>query len=210
MRRTLPFKYQLIAKTIEFISMHPNKDFTFVQDSAPLHCANQVQNFLKQKLKSRLVKNTDWSPKLPDCNPLDYYFRDRIQEKVYDCPYCYPFSTIDELKRIICDVWDEWEMDLPQIRKAMKRFGRCWCKRARLNRNCFWIDINEQRYLLNSLWLFSFYEIIASQFSRNQMKPDGKRKFEIIFDINIFIFRGYSDHPPYATDLSITFSVLHL
>ena len=52
--------------------MHPNKDFTFVQDSAPLHHANQVQNFLKQKLKSRFVKNTDWPPKSPDYNPLDY------------------------------------------------------------------------------------------------------------------------------------------
>ena len=145
MRRTIPFKYKLIAKTIEFISMvqrkmcnlysegskfsekvmasavkkimlsmvkpekvsvslsflggmgskgasylkhlrddlipaveamHPNIYFTFVQDSAPSHHANQVQNFLKQKLKSRFVKNTDWSPKFPDCNPLDYYFWD--------------------------------------------------------------------------------------------------------------------------------------
>ena len=55
-------------------AMYPNKDFTFVQDSAPSHRANQVQNFLKQKLKSRFVKNTDWPPKSPDCNPLDYYF----------------------------------------------------------------------------------------------------------------------------------------
>ena len=55
-------------------AMYPNKDFTFVQDSAPLCRASQVQNFLKQKLKSRLVKNTDWPPKSSDCNPLDYYF----------------------------------------------------------------------------------------------------------------------------------------
>ena len=40
-------------------AMYPNKDFTFVQDSASSHCTNQVQNFLKQKLKSRFVKNTD-------------------------------------------------------------------------------------------------------------------------------------------------------
>ena len=40
-------------------AMYPNKDFTVIQDSASLHCANQVQNFLKQKLKSRFVKNTD-------------------------------------------------------------------------------------------------------------------------------------------------------
>ena len=55
-----------------------NKGFTFAQDSAPPHCANQVQNFLKQKLKSKFVKNTDWPPKLPDWNPLDYYFWNRV------------------------------------------------------------------------------------------------------------------------------------
>ena len=55
-------------------TMYPNKDFTFAQDSAPSHRANQVQNFLKQKLKSRFVKNIDWPPKSTDCNPLDYYF----------------------------------------------------------------------------------------------------------------------------------------
>ena len=83
-----------------------------MQDSAPSHHTNQVQNFLKQKLKSRFVKNTDWPPKSPDYNPLDCYFWDRVQEKVYDGRYCYPFATIDELKRKI----------LPQIRKAMKQF----------------------------------------------------------------------------------------
>ena len=62
-------------------AMYLNKDFTFVQDSALSHRANQVQNFLKQKLKSRFVKNTDWPPKSPDCKPLDYYFWDRVQEK---------------------------------------------------------------------------------------------------------------------------------
>ena len=85
-------------------AMYLNKDFTFVQDSAPSHCANQVQNFLKQKLKSRFVKNTDWPPKLPDCNPLDYYFWDCVQEKVYDGRYCYPFPMIDKLNRRIHDV----------------------------------------------------------------------------------------------------------
>ena len=52
-------------------AMYPNKDLTFVQDSAPSLRANQVQNFLKEKLKSTFVKNTDWAPKSPDCNPLD-------------------------------------------------------------------------------------------------------------------------------------------
>ena len=38
-------------------AMYPNKDFTFVQDNASSHRANQ--NFLKQKLKFRFIKNTD-------------------------------------------------------------------------------------------------------------------------------------------------------
>ena len=103
-------------------ALYLNKYFTFVQDSARSHRANQLQNFLKQKLKSRFVKNTDWPPKSPDCNPLDYYFWDRVQEKVYDGRYCYPFAMIDELKRRIRDVWDECATDLPQICKAMKQF----------------------------------------------------------------------------------------
>ena len=129
-----------------------NKGFTFAQDSAPSHCANQVQNFLKQKLKSKFVKNTDWPPKLPDWNPLDYYFWNRVREKVYDGRYCYPLATIDELKRRICNVWDE-------------------CER------------------------------ICSLTEKENLKS--------FFDIKNFIFRGYS-YQPHPTDLSITFSVLHL
>ena len=60
-------------------------------------------------------------------------------------------------------------------------FGSCWHKERRFNQNCFWIDIKEQIYLLNTLWLFSFYEIMVSQFFCNQMKLYQKRKFEIIF-----------------------------
>ena len=112
-------RYDLIP-AVETI--HPNEDFTFVQDSASSHRANQVQNFLKQRLKSRFVENTDWPPKLADCNPLDYYFWDRVQEKVYDGRYRYPFATIGELKRRIRDVWDECARNLPQICKAMKQF----------------------------------------------------------------------------------------
>ena len=62
-------------------AMYPNKGFTFVQDSAPSHRANQVQNFLKQKLKSRFVENTDWPPKSPDSNSLNYYFWDAFERK---------------------------------------------------------------------------------------------------------------------------------
>ena len=75
----------------------------FNQDSAPSDRANQVQNLPKQKLKSIFVISTDWPPKSPDCKPLHYYFWNRVQEKVYDGRYYYPFATIAELKRRIRD-----------------------------------------------------------------------------------------------------------
>ena len=98
---------------------YPNKDFIFVQDTAPSHHTNQVQ---KQKLKFRFVKNTTWPPKLPDYSPLGYYLLDSVQEKVYIGHYCYPIKTIDELKRRIRDVWNECAADFPQISKSMKQF----------------------------------------------------------------------------------------
>ena len=78
------------------------------------------------EVEVQIVKNIDWPPKSPDCNPLDYYFWDRVQEKVYNGCYCYPFTTFDELKRRTCDVWDECAMDLPQIQKTMKQFLPRW------------------------------------------------------------------------------------
>ena len=46
-------------------------------------------------------------------------FWDRIQEEVYNGRYCYPFATIDELKRKISEVWDKCATNLPQIHKVM-------------------------------------------------------------------------------------------
>ena len=96
-------------------------------------------------------------------------------------------------------------------------FESRWRKRKRLNQNCFWIDINEQIYLLNTLWLFSFYKIIVSQFSCNQMKLDRKRKFESFFDVKIFIcsrvslstLRNWSKHNFFSfASIDLKFGVL--
>ena len=102
--------------------MYPKNDFTYVQDSAPSHRAKIVQSFLKEKLKSRFVKSTDWPPSSPNCNPLDYYFWDRVQEKVYLGHHCQPFQSVEELKDRILEVWDECANDHKEIRKAVKRF----------------------------------------------------------------------------------------
>ena len=68
-------------------------------------------------------------------------------------------------------------------------FGSCWRKRRRLNQNCFWIDINEQIHLLNTLWLFSFYEIIVWKFSCNQVKFDRKKNCNLFWGQNFSFSR---------------------
>ena len=50
------------------------KDWVFLQDSAPSHRANIVQNMLEEKLGKRFIKSGEWPPASPDCNPLDFYF----------------------------------------------------------------------------------------------------------------------------------------
>ena len=57
---------------------------------------------------------------------------------------------IDELKRRICNVWDESATDLPQIHKAMKQFlPRLEAVDGKRGGSVktVWIDINEQVYL---------------------------------------------------------------
>ena len=61
-----------------------NQNLIFIQDNASSLLSNLVQDFLQQTLHSRFSKPQEWPPSSPDCNPLDYYFWDRVQEKVYE------------------------------------------------------------------------------------------------------------------------------
>ena len=55
-----------------------NNTWIYIQDSAPSHRSNIVQDFfLKEKLGKRVIKHTEWSPSFPDCNPLDHHLNKR-------------------------------------------------------------------------------------------------------------------------------------
>ena len=113
----------LKEELIPFIeSLYPRNDFIYIQDSAPSHRKGAVQEFLRQRLKRRFVKNTEWPPSSPDCNPLDYHFWNRVQEKVYEGRHCNPFENEEELKSRILEVWDECTSNMKVIRKALKQF----------------------------------------------------------------------------------------
>jgi len=97
-------------------------DWIFVQDSAPSHRSNLVQDFLEQTLKRRFVKSVEWPPASPDANPLDYFFWDLVKCKVYKGRAGEPFKSEDELKIKIKAVWNDCATDLTSLRKAIKQF----------------------------------------------------------------------------------------
>ena len=96
--------------------------FISLQDGLPCHRGRKFQNFLKEKLNSRLVENFEWPPNSPDCNSLDYFFWDKLQQKPYEGRHCKPFPSIQELfisiqELYIIEVWDECTTELHTIRK---------------------------------------------------------------------------------------------
>ena len=95
----------------------------FLQDSAPSHRSNLVQNFLKEKLGSKFIKHIEWPPSSPYCNPLDYHFWKKIKEKVFEDRFGHPFQSKDELNKKIKKLWSEVAQDLPEIRKTLKQFA---------------------------------------------------------------------------------------
>ena len=98
------------------------KDWIFAQDGASSHTSHLVQNFLKKELKSRFIAASEWPPSSPDTNPLDYYFWNKVKEKVYEGRHNNPFKTEEELIGRIKKVWGECARDTVEIRRAICQF----------------------------------------------------------------------------------------
>ena len=72
---------------------------------------------------SRFIKTHEWSSSSPDFNPLDYYFWNKVKEKVYENRLNKPFENKRELKKWIESVWKDITFSLPEIRRAIKQFA---------------------------------------------------------------------------------------
>ena len=94
----------------------------FIQDSAPSHRSNLVQDFLTEKIDKHFIKYNEWPPPSPDCNPLDYYFWDKIKIKVYGDRFNQAFENEKALKKKIKKIWPEVSHDLKEIRNALQQF----------------------------------------------------------------------------------------
>ena len=56
-------------------------------------------------------------------NPLDYFFWDLVNTKVYQGRAGEPFSSEEELKTKIKTVWRDCATDFKPLRKAIKQFA---------------------------------------------------------------------------------------
>ena len=99
-------------------------DWIFVQDSAPSHRSNLVQDFLYETLNKQFIKHNKWPPTSPDCNPLDYHFWDKIKLKVYRDRFNKAFENENELKKKIRKVCHEMSNpnELSESQKTLKQF----------------------------------------------------------------------------------------
>ena len=81
----------------------------------------------KQKIceNKRFVKYLEWPPTSSDCNPLDYYFWEKVQRKGFENRFNRTFENENALKRQIRRVWLEVSRDIEEIRKALKEFVPC-------------------------------------------------------------------------------------
>jgi len=67
-----------------------------MHDSAPSHRAKATQNFLRDNTPN-FISSQEWTPHLPDLNPLDYSVWDILQELVYE-GRCEPFANLKDLQ----------------------------------------------------------------------------------------------------------------
>ena len=63
------------------------------------------------------------APVLTYCNPLDYYFWNKVKEKVYENRLNKPFENKRELNKQIERVWKDIAFSLPEIQRAIKQFA---------------------------------------------------------------------------------------
>ena len=102
--------------------LYPDNDFIFVLDGTPSHTSNVCQKYLREELGTRFVDKKSWPPKSPDCNHLVYYFWDALSEEVYKDNRCVPFTSLEELKNKVLEVWQELSRRLITRRKAIAQF----------------------------------------------------------------------------------------
>ena len=96
----------------------PRNDCIFVQDSAPSHRANNVQNFLKEKFNRPVIKTQNGLPHHPTATYRTTTFGTKLRG--YEDPNCNPFKNEDELRNSIIEVWGDCAKKFVKFVKFVK------------------------------------------------------------------------------------------
>ena len=100
--------------------LYRDNDFVFMRDSAPSHHAKATRNFLQDNTPD-FISSQEWTPHLPDLNPLDYSVWDNLQELVYEGRH-EPFANLKDLQNAIRDKWHD--VDDQTVRSAILQSKR--------------------------------------------------------------------------------------
>lgn len=91
--------------------------WTFQQDSAPAHSANNIQKWCRENFPN-FIPSTEWPPNSPDLSPLDYSIWGILKAKACATPH----RSIESLKVSLCRAWNEVGEDV--VRKAVNAFPK--------------------------------------------------------------------------------------
>ena len=78
--------------------------------------------FFIEKIDKGFIKHNEWPPASPNCNPLHYYFWDKIKIKFYGDRCNQALEKEKALKKKIEKTWSEVSNDLTEIHNALKQF----------------------------------------------------------------------------------------
>ena len=100
--------------------LYKHKNWIFVQDNTPSHCS---KIFYKKHSIYILSKHMNGPLSSPNCNSLDYYFWNKVKEKVYKNRLNKLFENNRELKKQIESLWKDIAFSLQEIQRAVKQFA---------------------------------------------------------------------------------------
>ena len=106
------------------------------------------------------MKYSEWPPTSPDCNPLDYYFWEKVQRKVYENRFNRAFENENALKRRIRGVWPEVSRDIEEIRKALKEFVPRLMKKMDNVLKCYLVESENVFYVSEFVMVSMVYAFI--------------------------------------------------
>ena len=91
-------KFKLLKKPyINVYEIYSRKDCIFILDGAASYTSNLVQDLLKETIPRRYIKKDQCPPKSPDSNPLNYYFWNKVNTKVYKDRLNTPFESEEDM-----------------------------------------------------------------------------------------------------------------